>query len=269
VSTPRIAFSILVLAGIAGDSSPALAKILKTRRPTQYNQYHELALTIGSGFEYEGDEEEKQYDFPFLIEYGVSDALTLAIEPDYVVIKPAGPGSISGLGDLETSVVFEFVSERRSRPALSAEVLVKWPTATSDSLTTGETDYSVGGIVSKEFVHFELDSEALYTFVGDPAGVDLENALEISLAGAWHASRSMDVEIEAVTSSGGGFRGSGSSNLSHLPKDTGQEERESEVTLGVSQRLGMHLKLEAGSVFKSDGAWQLVAAWEWNFGEGD
>jgi len=262
----RIVAPALVAAVLAGVVVPCEAKILKTK---QASQYHEFPLTVGSGFEYEGDSEEKQYDFPFLIEYGVTRALTLTVEPDYTVIDKAGAASIRGFGDLETSLVYEFVGERRSRPSLSAEALVKWPTANSDSLTTGEIDYSVGGIISKEFIHFDVDSEWLYTFVGDPPGVDLTNSSEVSLALAWHMTRSADLEAEGVTSSGGGFRGSGRSNLSHLPSDIAQEGRQYEWTLGVSQRLGAHFKLEAGYVYKSDGSWQAVSAWEWNFGEGD
>jgi len=262
----RIIAPLLVAAVLVGAAAPARAKILKTR---QASQYREFQLTVGSGFEYEGDSEEKQYGFPFLIEYGVTSALTVTAEPDYTVIDKAGAAQIRGFGDLETSLVYELVSERRSRPSLSAEALVKWPTASSDSLTTGERDYSVGGIISKEFIHFDVDSEWLYTFVGDPPGIDLTNSSEISLAVAWHATRSSDIEAEGVTSSGGGFRGSGRSNLSHLPSDVSQEGRQYEGTLGLSQRFGAHFKLEAGYVYKSDGSWQVVSAWEWNFGEGD
>src|SRR5712671_890365 len=143
--THRIVYAAVVVT-VLGAASEAPAKILKTKRQTQ-NQYKEFPLTIGSGFEYEGDSEEKTYDFPFLVEYIAFERLTLTVEPDYVVIHSADSGSLSGFGDLETSVVYEFVSERRSRPSLAAEALVKWP-ARNDSLTTGEIDYSVGGIIS-------------------------------------------------------------------------------------------------------------------------
>ena len=262
--THRIISAGLVLM-VLGAASPAAAKILKTKRQTQ-NEYKEFPLTVGSGFEYEGDSEEKTYDFPFLLEYIAFQRLTLTVEPDYVVIHSADSGSLKGFGDLETSAVYEFVTERRSRPSLAAEALVKWP-ASNDSLTTGELDYSVGGVISKEFVHFDLDSEWLYTFVGDPPGVDLSNASEISLAGTWHLTRSVDVETEVVTSSGGGFHGQGT-NISKLPSAAvGSGEREWESTVGLSELLFRHLRLEEGAVYKSDGSWQFVSAWEWNFGE--
>lgn len=209
----RIGIVTLGASLLTAVAIPAHAKILKTK---QASDYKELRLTIGTGFEYEGDSEEKTYDFPGLVEWGATDRLTLTAEPDYVVIKNAESGTIKGLGDLETSMVYEFVSERRKRPSLSAEVLVKWPTATSDSLTSNEIDYSVGGIISKEFVHFELDSEWLYTYVGDPPGLDLSNSTEISLAGNFHLTRSIDLEAEVVTSSGGGFHGTGTNTRKSL-----------------------------------------------------
>ena len=264
MTTRRTGFATLATALLLCAATPAPAKILKTKKASEYR---ELKLTIGSGFEYQGDSEQKQYDFPGLLEYGATKALTLTVEPNYVAIHSAAFGSTKGFGDLETSAVYEVVSERRSRPSLSAEALVKWPTATSDSLTTGETDYSIGGIISKEFVHLDLDSEWLYTFVGDPSGINLDNSSEISLASDVHLTRTIDLEMEGVTTSGGGFHGTGT-NLSKLPADVGGSGREYESTIGLSKILFSHLKLEGGVVYKSDGSWQFVSAWEWNF-EGD
>jgi hypothetical protein len=87
------------------------------------------------------------------------------------------------------------------------------------------------------------------------------------LAGTWHLTRTIDVEAEAVTSSGGGFHGTGT-NISKLPSNAvGSGEREWESTLGLSELFFQHLRLEEGVVYKNDGSWQFVSAWEWNFGE--
>jgi hypothetical protein len=97
---PQIARAAVILT-VLGIAAPSHAKILKTKQQTR-NQYKEFPLTIGSGFEYEGDSEVKTYDFPFLFEYIVHDRLTFTVEPDYVVIKRAGQGTLKGFGDLET-----------------------------------------------------------------------------------------------------------------------------------------------------------------------
>ncbi len=263
---------VLVAALVASAHAvPALAKIRKTRESGQYREYRELPLTIGSGFEYQSDEDGREMGFPFLIEYGVTGALTLALEPDFLVIEPADRGAIRGFGELETSVVCELVHERRNRPAFAAELLIKWPTASSDSIGTGEMDYSVGAIVSKEFVHFSLDLETMYTFVGSPPGVTLDDALEISLASDIHLGRRFDLELEVVTSSGGGIRGRVSAiGGPVLPSDIADAGgNQTEVTAGLAERFGPHLKLEQGVLFDSDGSWQLLVAWEWDFSEGE
>jgi hypothetical protein len=253
--------------GLLCTGIPASAKILKTRKPGEYGNYKEMNLTVGSGFELETDSEGSQYVFPFLVEYGATQALTLTLEPEYDVTTSADASTIRGVGETEMSATYEFLTERRNRPSLSAEGVVKLPTASSDSLGTGEYDYSLGGVISKEFVHFDLDSEVLYTFVGSPPGLQATNTLEISLAGEWHIHRRIDMEVEGVTSNGGGFHGQ--SSLSRNTALQEPEGRQYEGTIGMAEFIGQHLKLEEGVVFMSDGSWQFVSAWEWNFTEGE
>jgi len=256
--------AILVVAG----GPPAAARILKTRPASTYQ---ELALTLGSGLEYESDGEQTELGYPFLVEYGVTERLTLTAEPGFSSIHAKdGPGSASGFGELETGATWQLVSGRRHRPEISAEGVIKWPTASRPELGSGRIDYSLGAIVSKAFVQVDLDLEAIYTFVGSPPGTHLSNPLECSLAAEWHLLRWLDLEGEVVTSSGGvSFRGqSGSIGGFAGGPATERLGRETEGTLGVAERLAEHLKIEQGMILKSDGSWQAVAAWEWDFGEG-
>jgi hypothetical protein len=258
----------LIVSSLLISSKPSSARILKTRMP---GQYQELALTVGSGFEYETDGEESEYGFPFLVEYGFTKILKLSIEPSYTLVRKKAGGSLHGPGDLETTITCEFPTERRYRPGLSLEGTVKWPTAPRGDLGTGKSDYSLGAIVSKEFVQFDLDLEGLYTFVGDPPGVHLQNTLETSLAAEWHLTPSLDLEGEAVTAIGAGGRFHGTpGSLSGFGNIGGPEQgqSESEFTLGLAERLTSRFKLEEGAILKSGGSWQSVVAWEFDFGEG-
>lgn len=262
---PRGACCILVAAGLLACVEPSSARILKTRTPGQPGG--QLALTLGSGFEYETDGEESEYGLPFLAEYGLTDALKLSVEPSYVLVRKKQGGTISGPGDLETTVSCEFPTERRYRPGIALEGVVKWPTARRGDLGTGKSDYSVGAIVSKEFVQFDLDLNAVYTFVGNPPGVPLQNTFEASLASEWHLNHSLDLEAEVVTAfgTGGRFRGH-SGSLGGFGNIGGPEQgqSESEGTLGLAEHLNESLKLEQGAILKSDGSWQFVVAWEWD-----
>jgi len=253
----------LIMTSLLATATPASAKILKTNRPGQISV---LALTVGSGFEFATDSEQTEYDFPFLLEYGVTEALKLAAEPNYVHVNAKDGGTISGFGDLETSVTYEFLSERRYRPSLSAQGLIKWPTAAHNEFGTGKVDYSLGTIVSKEFVHTSLDLNVIYTFVKSPPGSRLQNILETSLAAEWHLSSVFDLEGEIVASIGSGSGSSGKpSSIGSFGTPGG---RETEGTLGIAELLSERLKLEEGFILKSDASWQAVAAWEWDFGEG-
>jgi hypothetical protein len=271
VSLPRsaLAASILVTAVMAATAVPAGAKILKTNRP---GQYRELTLTLGSGFEYETDGEESEYGFPFLAEYGLTKMLKLSVEPSYILVRKKNGSRIRGPGDLETTITCEFPTERRYRPGLALEGLVKWPTARRGDLGTGETDYGIGAVVSKEFVQFDLDLNAGYTFIGSPPGVPLKNTLEFSLAMEWHLTPTLDIEAEAVTASGAGGRLHGKpGRLGGFGNIGGPEQgqSESEATLGLAERLSERFKLEEGMILKSDGSWQTVVGWEFDFGGGE
>lgn len=266
---------VLIAAGLFDASGPALAGILKTKRkrPTEPNQYRELALVVGSGFEVETDSEQSEYDLPFLLEYGFTETLKLSLEPNYVFLDVKNGRSISGLGDFETTLTYECITERRRRPAVAAEALVKWPTAAHTEFGTGRRDYSIGAIVSKEFVRWDVDFDAVYTLVGNPPGGRLQNTAEVALAVEWHVGRAMDLEAEILSStgSGGGFHGQ-PGTIGGLGGSAGASEpngTETEGTLGLAEHLTNHLKLEEGEVLKSDGSWQAVFAWEWDFGEGN
>ena len=259
---------LLAVAAALLAAVPASAKILKTRRP---DEYKELALTVGSGFEYETDGEESEYGFPFLMEYGLTSMLKVSVEPSYILIRKKNGGRIKGPGDLETTLTCEFPTERRYRPGLALATTVKWPTARRGDLGTGKADYSFGAIVSKEFVGFDLDLNGTYTFVGKPPGVDLQNTFEVSLAGEWHLTPTLDLEGEVVTAAGtrGRFRGRPGS-LGSFGNIGGPEQgqSESEGTLAFAEFLTKRLKLEEGAILKSGGSWQFVVAWEFDFGEG-
>ena len=267
IDPSRLATVALVAALLA--AAPASARILKTKRPGQ--SAGKLALTIGSGFEYETDPEESEFGYPFLIEYEFTKTLKLSAEPSFVQIrsKPGQRGTnVSGAGDLETTVEWEFLGERRYRPGLTAEGIVKWPTAAHEVIGTHEFDYSLGLIASKEFVGFDLDFNALYTFVGSPPGVPFDNATEVSLASEYHLRPAIDLLGEVVTSTGGGVRGGsgGLSNLGGRAGSFGASETITEFTLGFALHLNDQLKFEQGAIAKSDGSWQGVFGWEWDFG---
>jgi len=259
-----IQWGLLAAVTILIVARPASARITRTRATPSESWNPLLPLVIGSGLEIQTDKDETEYDFPMLIEYNFSEEFKLSIEPNYVIKVPRDPeeSTIEGWGDLEASVEWEFLKERRWRPALTAEVIVKWPTHSSTETGDPGTDYSFGLIASKDFVYFDLDISAIYTFVGDKNSKDV---LEIDIAAEYHLTHYMDLVAELATTVGtGSVRGR--PGLGGIGTGIGPgKNTDIEGTVGLSWKVNKHLKLEEGVVYNTDGTWQLVFAWEYSF----
>jgi hypothetical protein len=248
VKLAGVPLCLLILAALFAAVLPASARILSTK-PTPTETWNPLLpFTIGGGFEFETDKDQTEFDFPLLIEYNFTEQVKLTVEPTVVLIEPEHKGehSADGFGDIETSVEWEFLRERRYRPALTAEGIIKWRTATDPDIGDPGNDYALGIIASKDFIFVDSYLGLRYTSVGDPQ--DHDN-FEVTVAGEWPLNRLFAIESESVTTVETGYRG-----RTHV-----------EGTLGLAWRVTKHLKLEIGGSLKSDGSWQLISAWEWSF----
>ncbi len=263
----RLSRTLSVLVGISLATASLSARILKTKQTASSNWSPWSALLIGGGLEFQTDSSESEYDYPLLLEYNFTEKLKLSLEPNFVHIaaRSKEARTVSGLGDLETSVEYEFLRERRYLPALSAQGLIKWPTATDSDLGAPGRDYSLGLIASKDFVYFNADVNVLYTVLDGP---DRANNLQIALAAEWPLNRRFDLIAELVTTIGnGGIRGQPGTlaGVDGATKARGTRN-ETEGTIGFAWHANKYLKFEQGVTYKSDRSWQLVAAWEWKFG---
>ncbi len=262
VATVRRALRSGVLSAVAGlllFAPPADARILKTKRFIS-----RLALTVGSGLEFETDTEGTQYGLPFLAEYAISEAFTVALEPNYVSkqSKTTEP-SASGWGDFETTLTWEGSEPRRRLPGFSIASTIKWPTASTLLGGSGKRDYSLRLVLSKTRRSLSVDAGLAYTWVGRTPDARNSNAFEASLAFEWAAGFVVDLEGEILTSTGAFTSRPGTiSGLGSADQGGGGTE----ATLGIAEHLFDRLKLEEGGVFNTDGSWQFVFAWEWEFG---
>ena len=241
----------IIMAALVAIAAPASARITKTRPPPTSTLPADATLSpwaplaafiVGGGIDYQTYSGQTEFGFPMLLEWSATERLTLILEPQYAVIDSESPdvSSVSGFGDLETAVDYEIVSERRYRPSLSLEGLVKWPTASDPDLGEPGRDYSFGLLANKDLVFVDVGLNLLYTFAGDRGR---ENEIEASLAAEWHLNPYLNLIAEIANS--------------------GQEM---EGTVGLGWQVHENLTLEQGVVFKEGGAWELVFAWEWDFG---
>src|SRR5258705_13421854 len=253
----------LVLAATLIVAQPAFARITRIRQTPSETWNPLLPLVIGSGLEIQTDKDETSYEFPMLFEYNFTEEFKISIEPNYVLKVPRDPqdSTIEGWGDLETSAEWEFLKERRWRPALTAELIIKWPTHAS--LDTGDPgrDYSFGLVASKDFVYFDMDISAIYTFVG---ARDAKNSVEIDVDAEYHLTHYMDLIAEIATTFGGNVRGRpGLGGVGGGQRDA-TKSSDIEGTVGLSWKVNKHLKLEEGIVYNTDGSWKFVVAWEYS-----
>ena len=261
----HIRWTVLLAAALILLTLPASARITRSRstassttaapggKPSLLTPFY--SLVIGGGFEYQRDKDQTEYGFPILIEYNFSERLKLSIEPKFsrIVGRHADVRSVSGFADLETTVDYEFLRERRYRPALSVEGTIRWPTAEDPDLGDPGRDYTLGVVASKDLVIVDIDLNALYTFIGDH---NREDTVEVSLAAEWHVTHYVGLIAEvAHVRRMGSLRGPGVGDRS-----------ETEATVGLSWQVSKYLKLEQGVVFKEHGVREVVIAWEWNFG---
>jgi len=246
--------AIVMLTIMVAFPGPAAARITRSK-PSPSARWNEgLPLVIGGGFEFESNKEQAQYDFPLLVEYNFIEQLSVRVEPNVSKIESRSEDvlSVSGLGDLETTMQWEFVSERRYRPAVTLEGQIKWPTATDPDLGTPKNDYGMGLLFSKDLAVLDLDLELLYTFVGDGHEQDM---MEIALASEIPVVNhllSVIAEVVHTISSGA------SQPVAH----------QTDGTLGFGWQVNRYLKLEVGYRLADNLNGQALTAWEWNF-EGD
>jgi Putative MetA-pathway of phenol degradation len=113
-----------------------------------------------------------------------------------ILVDPSRPAEIStreGLGDLRVGLAYDLPGEGF---AASVRAGVKLPTASrSEGLGTGEADYHAGIDVSTKLGAVVPFASVTYTRAGDPAGVDLKNALAGQAGAALRLGRSTSAHL--------------------------------------------------------------------------
>ena len=254
--TSRLVIAVLLLLAFGIES--ASARIVRTRSASRDGG---INLLLGIGAEFEKGE----YAVPLLIEWSPNGSMTLVIEPAYGAIN-GDDEWIRGFKQIDTALIYDFAPAPAGRPGFGLEFGIKFPTASNDQIGSGESDYSIGLIMTKESADHELEFNLIYTLTGDPNDENLDNELEASVAGEWEWTHVNDVIAEVALSHGGGVRQIDSGGNLSLVERSGFD---AQVTIGLAQQLMPHLKLEEGITWISGGTWQGQIALEWDFADDD
>jgi hypothetical protein len=144
--------------------------------------------------EYQTSDEGNESAIPLAFEYGITDRLMLLVEPVvYAAIRPDTGKKATGIGDLETTLMY-LVSEETDRlPAIALAGEIKFPTAKNELIGTGKTDVTPFIVFSKRFNQFDAHANIGYNFLGSPKGVELKNTISYAVAVEYHATEKMDI----------------------------------------------------------------------------
>ena len=181
-------------------------------------------LEAGAAIEFQTSSEGTETAVPLEFEYGLTDWLTVLVEPVFITaIRPKSGENATGVGDLEVTLQGLVVNEREYVPALAIAAEVKIPTATNSLIGTKAFDYSPYLIASKRFGAFDAHINIGYAFLGNPTDVKLHNIVTYGAAGEYHLSDTWDLMAEVI------------GNTSSSPRTTGTTKTTGEVP-GIAGR---------------------------------
>ena len=190
---------------------------------------------------------------------------------EYPLVRQGWTGQ--NFGDVYVGTKFNLVSEHRRQPmAMALRGTVKLPTAGEDNVGTGQFDYFLDAIFSKELGRrVELSGFGGYALRGDPGGLSLSDGLRWGFGAAFGARSSLrfttELHGEVPTNDGVvvlpgsliGIDGSSSPVLTELDSRVNAAagvtwQHPSGVLLGVGMnyRVGIDGRPEWGCSFASD-----------------
>ncbi len=186
------------------------------------------AMLIGTTLEYQSSPQGSEIAFPFAFEYGLTRRLAVLVEPVfYTGINPAGKRGARGPGDLEATVQFLAREERGWAPAIALSAEVKIPTARNRLIGTGKADFTPYVIASKRFGasgRFDAHANVGYSFLGQPAGVTVQNTLNLALALETHLTPRWDLLGEVLSTTAATAGEGGGENSTTSPEIAGAEQ---------------------------------------------
>jgi hypothetical protein len=242
------------------------AQVLETEesKPLLSGQFE-----IGTGLEFQTSKEGNELALPLAIEYGISRKFTLLVEPvGFTSIRPASGSSAKGIGDLEITLFYQIVSEKKYLPSISLAGEIKIPTAQNTMIGTGETDYTPILIFSKTTGKFFTSINLSYTFLGKPEGVVANNLFNYAIGTVFRISprNILFAEFYGNTSAFGSEAPEG-----EIPSDPGLNTSElsggeNVGAIGYGYYLKKELLISFGVSYDNNNAILIRPGIEWKFG---
>lgn len=175
---------------------------LKAQQPLETETARPLkkgVAEIQTTFEYQISKEGKELAVPFAFEYGITDRLTILVEPVfYTSIRPKVGQRATSVGDLEITLSYLVAKETKRLPAFAIAGEVKLPTTKNQFISTGKTDFAAYIYASKRFGKFDTHANIGYTFVGKPRNFTASNTLNFAFATEYFATKRLTLLGEVL-----------------------------------------------------------------------
>ena len=223
---------------------------------------------IGTGLEFQTAKEGRETALPFAIEYGITKKFTLLIEPvAFTNIHPKVGRRTTGIGDLELTLFYQLVSEKKYLPSISVSGEIKIPTSRDTLIGTGKTDFTTYLIGSKNLGKFFTSVNLSYTFVGKPANVIASNLFNYAL-GTIYSVSSKSILFAEVYGNTSAFGKEVPEGITTIVSGKSQELSGGETVgaIGYGYHLKKNLLISLGISYDNNKATLFRPGIEWKFG---
>jgi|SRR5712671_3668662 len=223
---------------------------------------------LGMGFEFQTSKEGTETALPMAIEYGLSKKFTILVEPvGFTSILPKAGPHAKGVGDLEITLFYQIVSEKKVVPSISISGEAKIPTAKNKLIGTGKADYTPFLIMSKTTGKFFTSMNLSYTFLGKPDGVVANNLFNYALGTIFTTSERSILFAEVYGNTSATGEGETPEGVSNVNVNTSEiSGGETVGAIGYGFYLKKELLLSLGISYDNNHAVLFRPGIEWKFG---
>lgn len=149
---------------------------------------------LESGFEY-ADKADDEYTWTTTIKYGILETWDLGIEVPYQYLEVSEGDDVNGWGDIVICSKVRFLNETMDFTAFALGFKIKTKSARCNKgLGTGELDYTINAILSREFNKLISHVNLGYTYVGAPEGQNQDDVFSY----AWALEYPFDERLNLV-----------------------------------------------------------------------
>ena len=177
-------FVVVAMLGLAGAATAGQPLETESTRLLRAREFE-----IEAGFEHQRASTGTESAVPFALGYGLTNRLELLVEPVFLdLVHDKSLPSVRGVGDLELTLTSNLLGSADGRTGFALAGEIKLPTAKNRRIGSGQSDFTLWTIGSREVGPWDTHANLGYTIVGQPTGVKVNNVVNYGLAEEYRKS---------------------------------------------------------------------------------